>query len=735
LQFRAGNEMDLTGLNAPQREAVTTLHGPLLVLSGAGSGKTRVITYKVASLIFDHGVSPYRIMALTFTNKAAREMADRIERLIRLPVRGLLVGTFHSICARLLRIEKVMGGNFTIYDTDDQKKIIKGVLDDLNLSDSRSFSPGDVAGRISGLKNRLITPERFDLQIGNVFDEQFASIYRRYEMKKRKSNGMDFDDLLIEALEMITKNDLLRDKYQEKVQYLLVDEYQDTNRVQYELVRQLSNKHRNITVVGDDDQSIYSWRGADLRNILEFEKAFPDAKTVRLEQNYRSTATILDAANAVISRNKARKPKTLWTEGERGDKLEVHYLYNDLEEAREVTRRIRTRGPKSTVIFYRTNAQSRTLEDELRNAGIPYVIVGGLRFYERKEIKDVLAYLRLLVNPADEVSLARIINLPKRGIGDKAYASLCEFAARLQIGPFEALSRLEEALEFTARERTAFSVFHNLCLALSAQRQETDLVSFVQFVAEQSGYLKYLEESEEEQAGERLDNVSEFINAVGEYVERNDSPTLESFLQEVALLTDMDAVKNDTGEQVTLMTLHAGKGLEFDYVFITGMEDGLFPISRAEEEGGLEEERRLFYVGITRARKWAMLTHAATRRRFGTTTSAFPSPFLDELPEHCIRRIDRTGGSTSFALRDKPAAAPLFNEVRENRQAMPSYEHFSQEDGLLRNGMKVQHPIWGKGTVVMVSGLADNMKATIKFQNDAVKKVMVKYAKLEIVGG
>ena len=724
--------MDLSTLNPMQREAVTRVQGPLLVLAGAGSGKTRVITSKVAHLIFDHHVSPGRIMALTFTNKAAREMASRIESLIRMPVRGLLIGTFHSICARLLRQEGVMGGRFTIFDTEDQKKIIRGALEKLGLSESRHLSPGDVQARISGLKNRMVGPDLFERRIGSVFDEQFAAVYRKYEAEKTRNNGLDFDDLLLETVGLFRSRAEVLEKYCARVEYLLVDEYQDTNLPQYELVRLLSGQRRNITVVGDDDQAIYSWRGADIRNILEFEKAFPETAIVRLEQNYRSTRVILEAANTVIRHNKSRKGKALWTLGPAGDLIDVTFVRDEQEEAHEIVSRVRSRGLTDAAVFYRTNAQSRPVEDALRNAGLPYIIVGGVRFYERREIKDLLAYLRLIANPGDSLSLSRIINVPRRGIGERTEGTLAACAEQQGISAFEALLRLETVEGLSSREKASLASFRDLMRPLMEKRADTGMTDFIRLVAEKSGLLESLRSSEEEQAAERAENISEFVNAAGEYAERAENPSLEGFLEEVALMTDIDEVKEGETAPVTLMTLHASKGLEFDHVFITGLEDGLFPFTRAAEEGDVEEERRLFYVGLTRARKWAGLFHAAQRRRFGALTSAFPSPFLLELPEHCVRRTDRVSFEASPAPRRAYSPGP---EREDRTRRMPRYEDYSQEEGTLRAGDRVRHPLWGSGTVVSLSGFSENTRAVIRFDNDAVKKVVLKYARLEPAAG
>ena len=724
--------MDLSHLNPPQREAVLHDSGPLLVLAGAGSGKTRVITYKIARYVFDLNVSPHRIMALTFTNKAAREMKGRIEKLIGGQVRGLWIGTFHSVCARILRSEKIYGGNFVIYDVDDQKKLIKKILEQMGLSDNRRYSPGEVQGRISGLKNKMITPEMFERHINNSFDDQFGKIYLAYEEELRRSNAFDFDDLILKTAALLARDAVIREKYQNAVQYLLVDEYQDTNLAQYEVLKSLSALHRNITVVGDDDQSIYSWRGADLRNILEFEKSFPDAKVVRLEQNYRSTKTILAAANTVIKNNKGRKDKTLFTELEKGERIDMFRVEDEKEEAREILRLLRAGTLKDTAIFYRTNAQSRPLEDALRNTGLPYIIVGGLKFYERMEIKDVLAYFRVIANPADSISLMRIINVPRRGIGDKTLDRLTAFADSRKETLSFALDCLEEIGDLSAREMTTLSGFRDLLRSLRKSREEETLLAFAGTVMAKTGYLAHWEESEEEEAGDRLENLSELINAVTEYIDRSDPATLDGFLEEVSLLTDIDDLKETDHDFVTLMTLHASKGLEFDRVFIAGLEDGLFPMIRDNDgENQMEEERRLFYVGLTRAKKSATLFHAVFRRRFGSAMACLPSPFLSELPEECIRKLDKTV-QVRPEREERQAYRPAVKSA-EVAPAAPRYEEYSQDEVVYRAGMRVVHPLWGQGTITGVSGFDDNMKATVKFDNTAEKKLFLKYAKLEPV--
>ena len=723
-------KLDISSLNQPQAEAVLYDNGPLLVLAGAGSGKTRVITYKIARYIFDLGISPYRIMALTFTNKAAREMKTRIEKLVGDSIRGLWAGTFHSVCARILRSEKVFGGNFVIYDVDDQKRLIKQVLERLGLSENSLYSHGEMQARISGLKNKMVTPEMFSRLIRNQMDDEFGKVYHLYEAELKRNNALDFDDLILKTAVLLSQNQNAREKYQSTFQYLLVDEYQDTNLVQYEVIKLLSGKHKNVTVVGDDDQSIYSWRGADLRNILEFEKSFPDAKLVRLEQNYRSTRTILKAANAVIKNNKKRKDKTLFTELMQGPLIDLYSMEDEKFEAQEITRLLRSAKLGDSAVFYRTNAQSRPIEDALRNAGLPYVIVGGLRFYERMEIKDVLAYLRVIVNPSDSISLARIINVPRRGIGDKTLDRLRAFADEKNETLYFALEHLEEMGDLSAREMSTLGSFREMVREIKKRKELEPLLEFVGSVMELTGYLEYWRNSEEDEAEDRLENLSELINAVREYIDRSENPTLENFLEEVALLSDIDNLKDENQDFVTLMTLHASKGLEFARVFIAGMEEGLFPIVRDDEvKEDYEEERRLFYVGLTRAKEHACLFHARMRRRFGSAQFCLPSRFLSEIPDECLRKIDKLQERPSYE--EKKQSYPQTSRGRDERTIMPRYEDFSQVETGFRSGQRVKHPLWGKGTIIDLSGFEDDMKATVKFDSTSEKKLMLKYAKLE----
>jgi DNA helicase-2/ATP-dependent DNA helicase PcrA len=730
--------MDLSILNEPQRNAVLHDSGPILVLAGAGSGKTRVITHRVARCLFDLGMKPWEIMALTFTNKAAREMCERIEKLINRSTKGLWIGTFHSICARILRTEGLHGGRFSIYDTDDQQKVIKRVLEKRGLAESKRFTPKDVQGRISGLKNRMITVSTFRGMMNNAYDEEFANLYSDYEQELNRNEALDFDDIILRTIDLFRHNETVARKYQTNIRQLLVDEYQDTNLAQYELVKRLTAQHRNVMVVGDDDQSIYSWRGADLRNILEFEKSFPDAMIVKLEENYRSTKTVLEAANAVIANNRHRKAKTLFTNGEKGELIDVYHVADEREEAREIVRFLKGGPLRDSAVFYRTNAQSRAIEEMLRNSGMPYVIVGGTRFYERQEVKDVLAYLRMLANPADSISFFRIINMPRRGIGDKTLDKLRDFSDTALVTPVESLNHLAE-MNLSPREQTTLGAFKSIVETLREDLQKSAIVDFVRTVVEKSGYLAHWQQSLEEGAEERLANISELINAVEEYSERTDEPTLNGFLEEVALITDLDQMKENNSEFVTLMTLHSSKGLEYSRVCLAGLEDGLFPMVRnGDGDSELEEERRLFYVGITRAKRKLAILHAAMRRRYGTIAPAFPSVFLDELPEGCVTRIDRTGacretsmgnyGQRSFISEEKKQRV-----LEESNQALPDYSNESQVSVVFRKGLQVRHPVWGVGSVQSVSGVADNMKAEVRFESAGVKKLMIKYAKLEPV--
>ena len=640
--------MDLSGLNREQRLAVETTEGPVLILAGAGSGKTRALTYRVASLI-DRGVPAYRILALTFTNKAAREMKERITRLAGAEAADKAwISTFHSTCARMLRndIEKIgYKRSFAIYDDDDQQAVLKEILKKLNIDDK--FIPiREVRSKISDAKNRLMSPDEWFMQ--SPRDHRTSLIHDimcAYEKRLKELNALDFDDLLMKSLELLADHPPVLEGYRQRFRYVMVDEYQDTNRAQYELVRLLTEESRNLCVVGDDDQSIYGWRGADIRNILDFEKDYPDAKVIKLEQNYRSTSTILDAANQVIAHNTDRKDKQLWTQIGEGEKIHLFSADDERDEGAWIADRIRglcQNGEKygDTAILYRTNAQSRVLEETMLRAGIPYRVFGGQKFYERKEIKDVIAYLRVIANPSDDISLRRIINVPRRTIGDSTVQIIADHAARNGMPMYSALSDLPS--ELGSRPRKCVTDFFILMTMLSAMKDQMALEDFVREVIDRTGLREQYTRENSEESRARVENIDELMGAVHEFARVSDQATLEDFLENVSLVTDMDRAEDDRGF-VTLMTLHSAKGLEFRNVFIAGAEENIFPSSRSlMDESRLEEERRLMYVGITRARKRLFISRARERSLYNQTSYNPPSRFLTEIPS---RLVDGTGPS------------------------------------------------------------------------------------------
>ncbi len=727
----------LEGLNDEQREAVSCLDGPVLVIAGAGSGKTRVLTHRTAYLIESGKAAPWQILAVTFTNKAAGEMRERIERLVGSRHVGLWVGTFHSVCARILRQEADRIGfarNFVIYDAEDQLAFIRNTMTELGISTTQ-FNPKAVRARISGAKNAYVSAEEYGRSAGDFFEEKVAQIFTAYQRRLRENNAMDFDDLLVKPIQLFEQYPQVLAAYQDRFRYILVDEYQDTNRAQYLLLKLLAQRHRNICVVGDDDQSIYAWRGADLRNILDFEKDYPDCKIFRLEQNYRSTRFILDAAHSVVSNNQGRREKRLWTVKESGEKVTVLEVGNDFDEAEAVVVKIREqfarhkRNFRDFAVLYRTNAQSRLLEDALRRHGIAYVIVGGLRFYERKEIKDVLAYLRLVSNPSDSISLLRVINYPPRGIGPTTIGRLNDFAFRHGIPLFEALGRVGEIDGVSDRIRERVLEFHNLIAKYASLKGELSAAELANALVDEIGILRTFKEVGTEESLNRAENVRELLRALSEPTPEGEVRTLERFLEEVTLVTDIDTW-DDRANAVTLMTLHAAKGLEFPVVFITGLEEGLFPLSRTfSDPQELEEERRLFYVGATRAKEKLYLCWARQRRRFGENHLAgMPSRFLQEL--------DRNSVEEESLYRSRPPYRP-----RRSRdfatdsvvEPMPAYEDFSQEVLELRVGSRVRHPKFGTGTVISRDGHGENLKVTVDFHEAGQRRLMVKYANLELV--
>ncbi len=710
----------LEGLNEQQKEAVCVVDRPVLVLAGAGSGKTRVLTRRLAYLIEVCGVHPGAIVAMTFTNKAAGEMNSRVQNLLNRTTRGMWLGTFHSLCARILRTEAGAAGldsNFSIYDSDDQLALMRQVIRDQEISE-RQFPPRRVRARISSEKSHMVDPVAFAQRAGTFYEQQVARIYRQYQSALHQNNAVDFDDLLMLAVQVLREDPEILERYQNRFEHCLIDEYQDTNRPQYLFARLLAEKHGRLFVVGDDDQSIYAWRGADLRNILNFEKDFPNAHVIRLEQNYRSSRVILDAGNAVIRNNVGRKGKELWTNRGRGEKIQLARCADEVDEAQWIARELkRLKGRYSygqTAVLYRTNAQSRALEDGLRYQAIPYVIVGGVRFYERMEVKDVLAYLRLIVNPSDSISLYRVVNTPRRGIGRTSLEKLEAFAAGKGITPYDALSRTIDVDGLTGRARTAIVKFHEMIEGFRSRLEDEPAHVLAERIVQETGYLQTLDELPPAESISRSENVQELLVAIEDFMNRADTPSLSAFLREVALVTDVDQWREEA-DAVTLMTLHSAKGLEFPAVFVTGLEEGLFPILREHEdplaeEAAVEEERRLFYVGVTRAEDRLHLTHATQRRRYGGAAINSESRFLREIPGQLIVR--------GHAVHDEMTPSG-------RTAASPAGDPFPMEAGTT-----VVHPIWGRGRIVDRSGNGPDTKLTVCFQNGTTKKVVVRFAGL-----
>jgi ATP-dependent DNA helicase UvrD/PcrA len=753
----------LQSLNPEQREAVLHITGPLLILAGAGSGKTRVITSRVAYLVGDGHAEPHEVLAVTFTNKAAEEMRARVEALLGEDCGRMWVSTFHSLCARLLRREAPAIGlsrDFVIYDTSDQLSLVKQALKELHVDDA-FVQPRAALSRISTAKNRMETPEQMAAAAGwNRRDEQIARIYTYYVQALKASSALDFDDLLLRTVDLFEQSERVRTKYAEQFRFVMVDEYQDTNRPQYLLIRRLSELHRNLCVVGDPDQSIYKWRGADLRNILDFEQDFPEAKIVKLERNYRSTQIILDAASAVISQNRNRKDKHLWTDRRGGDRI-VYFRGNDeLEEADFITRTARTALAEDVdavaAVLYRTNAQSRAIEDALMREGVAYKIVGGVRFYERREVKDALAYMRLVINPHDDVSLRRVVNVPARGIGkgvmDAIEAidsspraddhALPLLAAGLQpaVAANSLWARIVRGLEdraFASRAAASLTVFRDLIVNLTDVARRDSVSIAIGKMLDQSGYLQDLREDRSEDAEGRIENLAELVSAAREYESREAEPMLTGFVDRLSLLSDADEEQGAADARVWMMTLHSAKGLEFPVVILAGLEEGLFPHSRSsEDEEELEEERRLCYVGMTRARARLVLTGAARRRIFGEYQSSQPSRFIDEVPAELVERVAPSyasgyqGNFPHYEFRTNPYG----RGGRRAREAEPAYayEDEDQSTGMaLRLGMKVRHPQFGVGTVLSVEALDDDTKLVVRFATVGQKTLRAKYARLE----
>ena len=769
--------MNLGELNAVQADAVQYVDTPVLIFAGAGSGKTRVLTHKIAYLVGEVGLRPDQILAVTFTNKAAGEMRLRVEQLLEAnggagtvrsgprgappsnPGSGVHIATFHSTCARILRKEIHRLGyssDFVIYDKDDQLRLLKMVLEQ-NEYDLSLYPPNAFSHRISWAKNRMLSPEELAAQSNGIEADILINVYQGYQQALKDNQALDFDDLLLLPLELFDEHPKRLAYYQKQFKYILVDEYQDTNRAQFELVSRLAREHRKICVVGDDDQSIYTWRGADITNILNFSEAFEDAKVFKLEQNYRSTAVILAAAGAIVEHNKLRAAKKLWTAREGGDRIHVQATADERAEAESIYRRIEhevqveKRRFKDLVILYRTNAQSRAIEDALRRRSMPYVIVGGVKFYDRKEIKDVMAYLRLLVNPSDSVSLERIINFPARAIGDTSMNRLRAYAREKHMPLFEALDHgLDAGVQL--KQAQAMQGFKSLVLryqalanaatgkeggnreplaeeyagATSVEAENFGMGELVAAFLEEIGIIQHYRQQESLDAAERQENIRELVHSVDQFQAEHEAATLRDFLEEISLLSDIDRWNDDTNA-VTLMTLHSAKGLEFPVVFLTGLEEGLFPLQRSDElEFDDEEERRLFYVGLTRARDKVYLTYAAQRRRWGSSAvDGVMSRFIRELPEELLMWADETRGPTRVG--DSSGDGNGYARARQ-RTRSPAVESMLDDFVV---GSWVEHQLFGKGKITEREGVGDNLKLTVEFNGGQVKKLVARFANLD----
>lgn len=734
------------GLNPQQAEAVINTEGPMLIMAGAGSGKTKVLTCRVANLL-QKRVRPYRILAITFTNKAAAEMRERVNNMSGSAAKDVWLFTFHAFCARFLRMEidklPGYGGNFAIYDTADSQNLIKQILKEMNLDDKR-FQPSGILSRISNAKNALQDAAAFARQAGDFYEQKVADIYSRYEQKLQLNNALDFDDLLMLSIKLLQENKEVREKYQDRFDYLLVDEYQDTNHAQYLLTKFLAAKHRNICVVGDADQSIYGWRGADIQNILDFEKDYPDAKVIKLEQNYRSTQIILDAANAVIENNTGRKPKNLWTENKSGADIIYFQAVDERDEARFVIEQLqnlqRTENKKlgDMAILYRTNTQSRIFEEMLIKSGISYNMVGGLKFYERKEIKDIIAYLRVIFNPADSLSLLRIINVPKRGIGDASLAKIQAYAAANNVSLFEAVSNAAAIDGLSSRFVSKLDDLAGIIFELMNLANEAPVEDLIDRVLRDTGYLEELENERTPQAQSRIDNLHELISVAQEFAASEEENNLENFLAHVALVSDID--DTELGEDaITLMTLHSSKGLEFPVVFLVGMEEGLFPHARTlMDETEIEEERRLCYVGITRAKEKLFLSSTKMRTIYGNTVTYPPSRFLQEIPARLVKTIKRQERFSALEnfkqVSEKYSARPQKPASTFNPRSFMPQKPAAAAGGTgtrFNTGDRVSHSKWGEGMVVSVKDSPDGQEVKVAFAGAGVRSLLTKYAVLK----
>lgn len=719
----------IDGLNEPQKQAVETTEGPLLVMAGAGSGKTRVLTTKIAHLIRNKGVKPYEILAITFTNKAAKEMKDRVAGMVPEDVNDIWVCTFHAACMRILRKQAIFAGykqGFLIYDDSDQQTVVKECLKELNIDDKK-FTPRSIMSSISQAKNRLVGPKEFEEQAYDFFSKLVTRVYTLYQSKLIHNNALDFDDILMVAVNLFKEHPHILKYYQNKFRYILVDEYQDTNHAQYALVKMLAEEHRNICVVGDPDQGIYSWRGADISNILDFEKDYKEAKLIVLDRNYRSTPVILDAANQLIKNNPDRKEKKLWTAGDKGTPIILFVGETERMEADYVADRIqklysqKSIPYKNMAVFYRTNAMSRVLEEAFMRRTIPYKIIGGLRFYERKEIKDLMSYLRLVGNPLDEVSLSRIINVPKRGIGEASIQKILLYSRENGLSCVEALLKAAEISGLTKKARNACELLGKVLQSYSQQVENMTVTKITEGLLEDTGYWAELEAEKTVESQTRQENLKEFLSVTSDFDRTVSEPTLSEFLAGVALVSDIDNYDEES-DQVGLITIHSAKGLEFPVVFLIGMEEGVFPHSKAiEDPHELYEERRLAYVGITRAKELLYLTRCRERTLYGNTKFNSPSRFLKEIPKELTTIHDPIDGEMPVKSVNSVSAG-LWGKQISNAVV----QSFSEGD-------RVMHRKWGLGSVINVRGKGDTAEITVEFPGQGQKALLAKYAPLEKV--
>jgi DNA helicase-2/ATP-dependent DNA helicase PcrA len=735
LQFLS-NQL-LTGLNNMQQEAVKTTDGPLLIMAGAGSGKTRVLTHRIAYLMIEKQIAPWNILAITFTNKAAREMKERIQHILGPGADEIWISTFHSMCVRILRRDSDRMGinrNFSILDTTDQLSVIKTVLKEKNL-DPKKYEPRSILGSISSAKNELITPDEYDKTANSHYEQMVSEVYKEYQRKLRKNQSLDFDDLIMTTIQLFQRVPEVLESYQRKFQYIHVDEYQDTNRAQYMLVKLLAARFKNLCVVGDSDQSIYRWRGADIANILSFEKDYPQANVILLEQNYRSTKLILEAANEVIKNNSNRKPKKLWTENQQGSKISYYRADSEAAEGQFVAGKIKQlvesgqRKLSDIAILYRTNAQSRIIEEVLLKSNLNYTIVGGIKFYDRKEIKDLLAYLRLIANPDDDISLARIINVPKRGVGSTSVDKIANYAIDNDLSLFQALYEIEQ-IGVSARVINALVEFRELIRNLGNMQDYLSVTELAEEIIDKSGYREMLKLEKTLEAQSRLENIDEFLSVTQTFEKQNDDKSLVAFLTDLALVSDIDKLDEDDQDQsnaIVLMTLHSAKGLEFPVVFLIGLEEGVFPHSRSlMEEDEMQEERRLMYVGVTRAEKELFITNAQMRTLFGRTSMNPESRFIAEIPSELVENLNEE-------KKKSISSSSSFNSARRLEKRPPVSRPIAASTGgddiSWAVGDKAEHKKWGIGTVVSVKGSGEGKELDIAFPSPVgIKRLLAKFA-------